>query len=106
MLFRPTGLKCLQLRRTRIGGLEMPKTLGLGTFKILQDKEVKLVTDKGADRSVMINKLERILTGSGASYGETRFVLPRSRNKEGNGRNSMPKVPQLKQSSKRGVGIP
>lgn len=61
-LIESVGLECLQLKRVRIGALELPSDLSSGEFRLLKPHEVKRVTDRGAETNIMINKLNRILT--------------------------------------------
>jgi len=74
-LIEHAGLECLQLRRVRIGGFELPDKLSVGTYRELAPHEVKLITDKGAQNNAMANKLERILTSGmrGTPMREKRF---------------------------------
>lgn len=51
-LVEAAGLQVLQLRRVRIGGYRLPRTLKFGQFVELRPHEIRRVLNKGADRTV------------------------------------------------------
>lgn len=58
----------------------MPLTLASGKYRELTPTELKLVTDKRAQKSVMINKITSILTSDQkATSSEKRFRIGKSR---------------------------
>ena len=46
------GLQVRQLRRVRIGGYRLPKSLPFGQFVELRPHEIRRVLNKGADRTI------------------------------------------------------
>lgn len=72
-LIEYAGLQCLQLKRIRVGGLEMPDRLSVGEYREMLPHEVKRVTDKGAEGNIMVNKLNRILTSGQQGLKPQKF---------------------------------
>ncbi len=55
ILVANAGLEVVSLKRTRIGGLRVPPSLGLGGYKQMTQREIKSVTDRGLQEALQKN---------------------------------------------------
>ena len=65
------GMKCLQLKRHRIGGLDLPKDLPVGRYRELKPHDVRSVSDQLAQDTLLFNKVNRIAS-SGLAVDVTK----------------------------------